>query len=253
MKKFPGKRVLITGASRGLGQRLALDFAAEGASVVVNYSRSSDAANDVVREIMATGGNACAIQADIGVGKQVRAMFDEITNRLGGIDILVNNAGINRDSPFLQMTEDDWDAVLSANLKGPFLCSQAAAQSMKREGLSFGRIINISANTSRVGRKNGSNLAASKAGLNALTRSLAVELGPEITANAVLLGFFDSPLLREIFTPEIIAEAGASLPVGRIGKFSEVSALVLYLASEAAAYVTGQEIILDGGQTIKMP
>ena len=252
MKKFSGKRVLITGASRGIGRHLALDFAAEGACVGVNFHQSQSAAEDVVKEIITSGGDAFAVQADIAIPEQVQAMFAEIRSRMGGVDVLVNNAGINRDGPFLQMSEDDWDTVIATNLKGPFLCSQAAAGSMMSEKSASGRIINISAITSLVGRGNASNYSASKAGLNSLTRSLAVELGPDITVNAIALGFFESPLVHEVFTADQIAEVQAKLPVGRMGKLNEVSALVLYLASDAAAFLTGEVISLDGGQFISM-
>lgn len=253
MNAFAGKRVLITGASRGIGRKLAEDFAAEGATVVLNYLNSADSADAVVAGITAAGGDAFAARADVGQSDQVAEMFSEIQSRLGGLDVLVNNAGINRDSPFLEMAEEDWDAVLATNLKGPFLCCQAAGRMMTAERRSTGRIINISAITSLVGRENGANYAASKAGLNALTRSLAAELGPQVTVNTIVLGFFDSALAREVFTADQIAAVEAVLPVGRIGKFAEISALVHYLASDAAAYMTGQAITLDGGQIIRMP
>lgn len=253
MSEFAGKRVLITGASRGIGRTLAEDFAAEGAKVALNYHNTADAAEDVVATITATGGVAFAVRADVGRSDQVAEMFAEIQTQFGGLDILVNNAGINRDSPFLEMSEEDWDAVLATNLKGPFLCCQTAGRMMTAEMHSTGRIINVSAITSLVGRENGANYAVSKAGLNALTRCLAVELGPQVTVNTVVLGFFDSPLAREVFSAEQIAAVEAVLPVGRMGTFAEISVLIRYLASEAAAYMTGQAITLDGGQIIRMP
>ena len=253
MNAFAGKRVLITGASRGVGRKLAEDFAAHGAKVVVNYLGSADAANDIVAGITAVGGEAFAARADIGQSDQVTEMFLEIQTQFGGLDVLVNNAGINRDSPFLDMSEEDWDAVITTNLKGPFLCCQAAGRLMMAKGGSTGRIINISAVTSLVGRENGANYSASKAGLNALTRSLAVELGPKVTVNSIVLGFFDSPLARDVFSAEQIAAVEAKLPAGRLGQFDEISALVRYLASDAAAYMTGQAITMDGGQIIRMP
>ncbi len=252
-KNFSGKRVLITGASRGVGQRLAQDFAADGARVVVNFRRSSGLAEDVVSAIKAAGGDAFAVQADVALGQEVLRMYEEIETRIGGLDILVNNAGINRDAPFLEMTEDDWDAVIATNLKGPFLCSRSAARLMRSEKNPCGRIINISAITSRVGQANGANFCASKGGLNALTRALAVELGPDITVNAVDLGFLNSPLAREVFTAAQIASAVGNIPAGRLGEFAELSALVRYLASDAAAFMTGQSIGFDGGQIIRMP
>ncbi len=251
MTDFTGKRVLITGAGRGLGRQFAVDFAAAGARVAVNYSWSAAAAEEVVAEIAAAGGEAFCVGADITRSDQVAAMFEEITQRIGGLDILINNAGLSRDGPLLEMTEEDWDAVISVNLKGPFLCSQYAGRMMTAEGCSGGRIINISATSSITGRKNTANYASSKAGLNALTRCLALELGPQVTVNAVVLGFFDSPLVRELFSPEQVATAVETMPVGRVGQFKEASGFIRYLASDAAAFMTGQTVNFDGGQIMR--
>lgn len=245
--------MLITGASRGVGRHLALDFAAAGARVAVNYVSSKGPADEVVAEIISNGGEAFAVGADIGSSRDVNAMFDSIAERWGGLDILVNNAGLNRDAPFLEMTEDEWDAVIATNLKGPFLCSQRAAKLMQDENIRTGRIINISAVTSLVGRGDAANYSASKGGVNALTRALAVELGPSITVNAIALGFFDSPLVQDLFSDAQIAEVAAKLPSGRLGAFDEISHLTQYLASDAAGFVTGQTISLDGGQIIRLP
>ena len=247
-----GKRALITGGSRGIGQQLALDLAASGARVAVNYHQASEAADQVVADVIKAGGDAFAVQADIGQADDVRRMFAEVDARFGGLDVLVNNAGLSRDVSFLEMREEDWDAVIATNLKGPFLCCQAVARMMTERGDGTGRIINISAITSLVGRPNAANYCASKGGVNALTRALAVELGPGITVNAIALGFFDSPLVRELYTADQIATVEGGLPSGRLGAFSEVTALVRYLASDAAAFVTGQTISLDGGQGIRM-
>ena len=248
--KFQRKRVLITGASRGIGQQLAMDFAAEGAKVVVNYQASSEAAERVVSEIKAAGGEAYAAQCDIGQRAEVGAMFEEMETRFGGIDILVNNAGINRDAPFLEMTDEDWEAVMSTNLTGFFLCCQEAARRMVTgEG---GSIVNISAVTTILARANSMNYIASKGAMNAMTRAMAVELGPKVTVNAIALGFVDSPLVREIFSKERLEEVESSLLTGRMGTFGEVSAMVQYLASEEAGFVTGQVVSLDGGQAVKL-
>ena len=248
--KFQGKRVLITGASRGIGEKVALDFAAAGAKVVVNYQSSSDAAEAVVSQITGAGGDAYAARCDIGQRAEVSAMFQEMQARFGGIDILVNNAGINRDAPFLEMTDADWEAVMSTNLTGVFLCCQEAARMMMAgDG---GSIVNISAVTTILARANSVNYIASKGAMNAMTRAMAVELGPKVTVNAIALGFVDSPLVRELFSAERLAEIENSLLSGRIGTFAEVSAMVHYLASEDAGFVTGQVVSLDGGQAIKL-
>lgn len=251
MDDLNGKRVVVTGASRGIGRHLALDFASRGAQVCVNYQTSKADADAVVEEIAEAGGEAFAAAADVGQRSEVHAMFAEVAARWKGIDILVNNAGINRDSAFDDMTDADWDDVLSTNLKGPFLCSQAAVRLMRGEG-SGGRIVNISAVTSLAGREGACNYSASKAGLNALTRCLAVELGPDIAVNAIALGFFESPLVHEVFSREQIAAVENSLPIGRMGRFEEVAGLVRYLCSDAAAFLTGEVISLDGGQFIRM-
>ena len=252
MDTLTHKRVLITGASRGIGRHLAFDLAGQGARVCVNYQQSRDAAEEAVAEIHDKGGDAFAVQADIADAGQVEAMFTEMTARFGGIDILINNAGINRDGPLTDMTEEDWDTVMATNLRGPFLCCRAAARAMLAVPGGQGRIVNISAITSLVGRANAANYSASKAGLNALTRALAVELAPGITVNAIALGFFESPLVHEVFTPEQIAAVESGLPAGRMGRFDEIAALVRYLASDASAFLTGEVISLDGGQFIRM-
>ncbi|MDW3176494.1 MAG: 3-oxoacyl-ACP reductase family protein [Acidimicrobiia bacterium] len=249
---FSGRRVLITGASRGLGRTLAVDLASKGASVIVNYNRSPKDALAVVAEIQASGGEAHAVQADVGKSDDVVRLFSEMKGRLGGIDVLINNAGINADSAILDLSEGDWDSVIETNLKGPFLCSQQAARLMISQAKGYGRIINMSANTSLRAREGSSNYAASKAGVNALTRALAVELGSGITANTIALGFLDSPLLREVFTADHISGVEEQLPSGQLGTFAHVSALVAYLMSDEAAFITGQTIALDGGQTIKV-
>ena len=248
---FTGKRVLITGAAKGVGRQLALDFARAGAQVVINFLSSEEAANQAIQEIEDIGGIALAVKADISDRAQVLSMFEEIDRGFGGLDILVNNAGLNRDRPFLEMSEQDWDQVLSTNLKGPFLCSQEAAKRMGNDN--GGRIINISAVTSVAGRANAANYASSKGGLNALTRCLAVELGPNITCNAIILGFLDSPLVREVFTAEQIAYVEEKLPSGKMGTFEELSRLVQYLASPHAGFVTGQLIGFDGGHLSRLP
>ena len=248
-----GKRVLVTVGSRSIFKKLALDLAAIGARVAVNYRQEAQAADAVVADVTKAGGEAFAVQADIGQADDVRRMFAEVETRFGGLDVLVNNAGLSRDVPFLEIREEDWDAVIATNLKGPFLCCQAAARMMTEKGDGTGRMINISAIPSLMGRPNAANYSASKGGVNALTRALAVELGPGITVNAIALGFFDSPLVRELFSAEQVAAVEGGLPSGRLGAFADVSDLVRYLASDASGFVTGQTISLDGGQGIRMP
>ncbi len=249
MKPFEAKSVLITGAGGGLGRQLAIDFAREGGQVVLNYASSESAAEATVAEIEDAGGAALAVKADISNARDVHRMVDMAVERFGGIDVLVNNAGLSRDAPFLEITEADWDQVVAVNLKGPFLVSQAVGRLMVAAG--GGRIVNISATTAVVARAGNANYCASKAGLNMLTQSMALELGPSVTVNCVALGFVDSPLVRELFTAEDIAAAETSVPVKRMTSYAETSDFVRMLASDTAGFVTGQTIPFDGGRVMR--
>lgn len=173
-------------------------------------------------------------------------MVDAVMGAWGKIDILINNSGLSMDAPFLDITEESWDRCMDVNLKGPFLLSQAVGRHMVDAGK--GRIVNISATTAVQARKGNANYAASKAGLNMLTQCMALELGPEVNVNAVALGFVDSPLVRELFTPEDIAKAESGVPLARMTTYEETSAFVLMLASDTASFVTGQTIAFDGGR-----
>jgi len=249
MSQFLGKSVLITGASGGLGHQLAVDFAEQGANVTVNYSSSQAAAEKVVDQIRWAGGHAFACRADISCAQDVNNMVAQTVENYGGVDILVNNAGISIDAPFLELAEDDWDKVMAVNLKGPFLLSQAVGRLMVAAGK--GRIINISATTAVQARIGNANYTTSKAGLNMLTQSMALELGPQVSVNAVALGFVDSPLVRELFSPEQLKQAQDSVPLKRMTTYEETSAFVMMLASDTAAFVTGQTIPFDGGRVMR--
>ena len=249
MPLFSKKTVLITGAGRGLGRQLALDFGLEGAKVVVNYSSSEEAANEVVRQIMASGGDAIACRADIAKRADVVAMVDRAMETYGAIDILINNAGLSLDAPFLDISEEAWDRVMDVNLKGPFLLSRAVGRHMVEAG--HGRIINISATSAIHARIGNANYAASKGGLHLLTQSMALELGPNVTANTVALGFVDSPLVRELFTEEQLKQAEDSVPLKRMTSYEETSQFVMMLASDAAGFMTGQTIPYDGGRVMR--
>jgi len=249
MSQFLGKSVLITGASGGLGQQLAVDFAEQGAKVTVNYSSSQAAADTVVDQIKQAGGQAFACRADISRAQDVNEMVAQTVETYGGVDILINNAGISIDAPFLELAEDDWDKVIAVNLKGPFLLSQAVGRHMVAAGK--GRIINISATTAIQARTGNANYSASKAGLNMLTQSMALELGPEVNVNTVALGFVDSPLVRELFSAEQRQQAQNGVPLKRMTTYAETSAFVMMLASDTAAFVTGQTIPFDGGRVMR--
>ena len=249
MSQFAGKSVLITGAGRGLGQQLAVDFALEGANVAVNYLSSAEAAEETVARIKADDGQAIACQADIACSDDVRAMVEHVVAMYGGVDVLINNAGLSIDAPFLEMSERAWDQVVGVNLKGPFLVSQAVGRHMVAE--KRGRIVNISATTAVQARAGNANYCASKAGLNMLTQSMALELGPYVTVNTVALGFVDSELVREVFTEAQLEQARNGVPLKRMTTYEETSSFVLMLASETASFVTGQTIPFDGGRVMR--
>lgn len=249
MSQLQGKTVLITGGSRGLGRQLALDFAQAGANVVVNFSSSAQEANSLLDEITTMGGTAIACKADIAKANEIKDMVDLALSTYGTIDILINNAGLSLDAPFLDLTEEQWDRVVDVNLKGPFLLSQAVAPSMMNA--KSGRIINISANTAVRARVGNANYATSKAGLNMLTQSMAMELGPHIIVNAIALGAVDSPLLRSLFSKDELQDWKDSVPLKRMTTYEEVSAFVQMLAGEAAGFMTGQTIPFDGGKVMR--
>lgn len=241
-----GKVAVVTGASRGIGRAIAADLAAHGATVTVNYNASSDAANEVVAAITEQGGAAKAIQADVSQFDQAQALIKQTLDAYGQIDILVNNAGTTRDKLLLLMKEADWDTVLATNLKSVFNCCKAVARPMIRRKKG-GRIINISSVVALVGQAGQANYAASKAGIIGFTKSLAKELGSrQITVNAVAPGFFPTALTA-VLPEDTVAASQEFIPLGRWGELPEVAYLVSFLASDKAAYMTGQVISVDGG------
>ena len=239
------KVAIVTGAGRGIGRAIALALAQAGAQVVVNYSRSADAANEVVAQIATNGGEALAVQGDVADASQVDALVAAAIERFGRVDILVNNAGITRDKLILRMTEADWDAVVDTNLKGAFLCCKAVAPRMVKQ--KSGVIINVGSVNGKVGAAGQANYSASKAGLIGLTKSLAKELGSRtIRVNAVSPGFIETDMtdaLKDEQREAVIKQ----VPLGRLGTGDDVAQVVAFLCSDAAAYIQGEVIAVDGG------
>lgn len=246
MSLLAGKVAVVTGAGRGIGQAIAEDLAANGASVIVNYHASEAAAEAVVAGIQAEGGQATAVQANVADFAQAQTLIKSAIDTYGHIDILVNNAGTTRDTLLMMMKEEQWDAVLDTNLKSVFNCCKAAVRPMVRRKQG-GRIINISSVVGLVGQAGQANYAASKAGVIGFTKSLAKELGSrQITVNAVAPGFFLTAL-TDVLSDEVKDQSKSFIPLGRWGELPEVAYLVSFLASDKAAYITGQVINVDGG------
>ncbi|MEZ3505277.1 MAG: 3-oxoacyl-[acyl-carrier-protein] reductase [Lachnospiraceae bacterium] len=243
-----GKVALVTGAAKGIGKAIALALAADGAAVIVNYNGSKDRAEQTVEEIKALGADAMAYQCNVADTKAVDDMIKEIIRIYGRLDILVNNAGITRDNLIMKMTEEDFDAVINANLKGCFNTIKAVSRQMLKQR--SGRIINITSVSGILGNVGQANYAASKAGIIGLTKTMARELASRgITVNAVAPGFVDTDMTQTL-SDSIKAAATAQIPLGHFGRPEDIASMAAYLASEKASYITGQIISVDGGMAI---
>ena len=237
--------VVVTGASRGIGKAVAVMLAGPGCEVVVNYNSSPGAAEDTAAAVAAKGGTARLHQFNISDVDSVKEAFKEIINIHGRVDVLVNNAGIARDNLVALMKASEWDEVMNTNLRGAFLCSQAVVKPMMKQR--YGRIVNISSIVGVTGNPGQCNYSAAKAGLIGLTRSMARELvSRNITVNAVAPGFIETDMTSNL--PEKAREALlADIPAGRYGKPEEIAGAVRFLASDEAAYITGQVLHVNGG------
>ena len=240
-----GKIAVITGSSRGIGAAIARELAAQGATVVLNHRDSAAQAEAVVAEIVAAGGQAVAIQADVSSYAEAQRLIKETVERFGHIDILVNNAGTTRDMLIMMMPEADWDLVIQTNLKSAFNCSKAAVRPMMKQR--FGRIINITSVSGLAGQAGQTNYSASKAGMIGFTKALAKEVGPRgITVNAIAPGFVPT-VLTDVLNEEQKRAIISMTPMGRFAKPEEIAYATAFLADERAGFITGQVLSVDGG------
>jgi 3-oxoacyl-[acyl-carrier protein] reductase len=239
-----GRVAFVTGASQGIGRACALKLATEGATVAV-AARNQDKLNELVNEIIATGGKAAAFTLDVTDEEQVKSAIKSAIAQFGKIDVLVNNAGITRDQLIMRMKRADWDAVLQTNLTSAYLCIQQVTSPMLKQR--WGRIINITSVFGQMGQAGQANYAASKAGLIGLTMAVARELGSRnITCNAVAPGFIETAM-TEALGDEFKQNAAKQIPLGRVGTPGDVASAVAFLASDAAAYITGHVLNVNGG------
>ena len=246
LQKLAGKAAIVTGASRGIGKATALALAAEGAKVVVNYARSSSAADEVVAEITAAEGEAISLQADVSQAEEVDNLIKQTLTQFDRLDVLVNNAGITRDNLLMRMKPEDWQAVINLNLTGVFLCTKAVTRTMLKQ--KSGRIINIASVAGQMGNPGQANYSAAKAGVIGFTKTVAKELASRgVTVNAVAPGFIATDMTHDLKSDDIIK----FIPLGRYGKPEEIAGMIRFLAADpASAYITGQVFNVDGGMVM---
>lgn len=239
------KTAIVTGASRGIGRKIALELGKEGYNVVVNYAGNKEKAEEVVSEIKSFGVEVFAFQANVSEQDEVKAMIKETTSQFGTIDVLVNNAGITRDNLLMRMKQDEWDDVINTNLKGVFNCVQAVTRPMLKQ--KSGRIINLSSVVGSLGNAGQVNYVATKSGVEGMTRTFARELASRgITCNAVAPGFIVSDMTDQL-SDELKEQMKSQIPLARFGEDSDIAHTVAFLASDKASYITGQTIHVNGG------
>ncbi|MDZ8031212.1 MULTISPECIES: SDR family oxidoreductase [unclassified Nostoc] len=253
-----GQKALVTGASSGIGQAIARYLALSGAAVVVNYRSEAESAQKLVDDIKAANGEAFAIQADVSKEDEIKAMFSQTIERFGTIDILINNAGLQKDSPFVDMTLDQWNRVIEVNLTGQFLCAREAAKEFLRRGIqpdissAAGKIICISSVHQVIPWAGHVNYAASKGGINMMMQSIAQELAPhKIRVNSIAPGAIKTPINKSAWdTPEAEAKLLKLIPAKRVGDVEDIAKAAVWLASDDSDYVYGTTLFVDGGMTL---
>jgi glucose 1-dehydrogenase len=253
-----GQKALVTGGSSGIGAAIAIHLAACGASVVVNYYSDADAAQKIVEQIEAAGGEALAVGGNVGKEEDVRAMFDRMLERFGTIDILVSNSGIQKDAAFVDLSLDDWNKVIETNLTGQFLCAREAAKEFLRRGVrsdissAAGKIICMSSVHQIIPWAGHVNYAASKGGIEMMMRSIAQELAPhKIRVNSIAPGAIATPINQSAWdNPEAKAKLLELIPSKRVGNVDDIGKAAVWLASDDSDYVTGTTLFVDGGMTL---
>ncbi len=242
---FKDRVALVTGASRGIGRAVAVDLALHGAHVVVNYATNESAANETIKEIEASGGKCQLSHFDVADSSRVQDEISRIGEQCGGLHILVNNAGITKDGLILRMKDEDWDQVLSVDLKGVFNCTRAAAKIMVKQ--KYGRIVNITSVVGEMGNAGQGNYSAAKAGIIGFTKATAKELASRgITVNAVSPGFIDTDITSGL-SQNVKEKYLEAIPLGRFGNPLDVAKVVAFLASDDASYITGDVVRVNGG------
>ena len=246
--RLTGKKALVTGGDQGIGQAIALRLAEEGADIVLNYRKNRDGAEDTRGRIEQLGRTAVALQADVGKVAEVRSLVQQAVTALGSLDILVNNAGIEKNAAFIDVTEEDYRAVIEVNLSGPFFATQEFARH-RRDAKGGGKVINISSVHEELPFPHFTSYCMAKGGLKMMMRNLSIELAPlGITINNVAPGAIQTPINQKLLSdPKLLNPLLANIPLGRLGQPSDVAGVTAFLASDDAAYITGATIVVDGG------